>query len=177
MTAMMLAPVLPRVPAISESGGQYYANVYLSARNLYRKHDTNSFGFRYSALSQSQVYSLYATSRYRFDNGVSITPKLRFDNRQNDNGASQQSISPTFKVQYQSRKHYLYGDFGRIFYNTKSGFNPNHKTSIYFLYLGYRYYFSILLTNLLANIYLKALKYRLLTVLKQKRPHLDCFSV
>jgi murein DD-endopeptidase MepM/ murein hydrolase activator NlpD len=136
------APESGGVPAISESGGQYYANAYLSAKNLYSEHDTNSFGFRYSQLSQSQVYSLYATSRYRFDNGISITPKLRFDNRSNDNGTSQLSISPTFRVQYQSRKHYLYGDFGGIFYNSKSDFVTSQKTSIYFLYLGYRYYFG-----------------------------------
>jgi len=136
------APESGGVPAISESGGQYYANAYFSVRNLYSDHDTNSFGFRYSDLSQSQVYSLYATSRYRFKNGISITPKLRFDTRSNENGSSQQSISPTFRMQYQSRKHYIYGDFGGIFYNTKSTFFPTQKTSIYFLYLGYRYYFG-----------------------------------
>ncbi|MDX2368504.1 MAG: LysM peptidoglycan-binding domain-containing protein [Colwellia sp.] len=136
------APESGGVPAISQSGGQYYANTYLSVRNLYSEHDTNSFGFRYSDLAQSQVYSLYATSRYRFTNGISITPKLRFDTRSNDNGTSQQSISPTFRMQYQSRKHYIYGDFGGIFYNTKSSFFPAQKTSIYFLYLGYRYYFG-----------------------------------
>lgn len=136
------APESGGVPAIGESGGQYYANVYLSARNLYSDHDTNSIGFRYSDLPQSQVYSLYATSRYRFDNGISLTPKLRFDTRSNENGTSQQSISPTFRMQYQSRKHYVYGDFGGIFYNTESTFYSTQKTSIYFLYLGYRYYFG-----------------------------------
>lgn len=136
------APESGGVPAISQSGGQYYANAYLSGRNLYSENDTNSFGFRYSDLAQSQVYSLYATSRYRFNNGISITPKLRFDTRSNDNGTSQQSISPTFRMQYQSSKHYIYGDFGGIFYNTKSPFFPAQKTSIYFLYLGYRYYFG-----------------------------------
>lgn len=136
------APESGGVPAISQSGGQYYANLYLSVRNLYSEHDTNSVGFRYSDLAQSQVYSLYANSRYRFTNGISITPKLRFDTRSNDNGTSQQSISPTFRMQYQSRKHYIYGDFGGIFYNTKSTYFPTQKTSIYFLYLGYRYYFS-----------------------------------
>jgi murein DD-endopeptidase MepM/ murein hydrolase activator NlpD len=136
------APESGGVPAISQSGGQYYANAYLSVRDLYSEHDTNSFGFRYSDLAQSQVYSLYATSRYRFTNGISITPKLRFDTRSNDNGTSQQSISPTFRIQYQTRKHYIYGDFGGIFYNSKSNFFPAQKTSMYFLYLGYRYYFN-----------------------------------
>ena len=92
-------------------------------------------------MSQSSVYSLYANSRYRFNNGLTIAPKLRFDIRENDNGTSQQSISPTFRVQYQTKFHYLYTDIGGIFYNTASDFMPTQQTSIYFLYLGYRYYF------------------------------------
>lgn len=95
------------MPAISESGDQLYVNVYLSARKLYSDKDINSFGFRYSSLASASVYSIYATSRYRFDNGFSIMSKLRFDDRSNDNGTSQQSISPTFRLQYQTKKHYL----------------------------------------------------------------------
>lgn len=136
------APESGGVPAISESGDQLYANIYLSARQLYSENDHNSIGFRYSNLASSSVYSLYATSRYRFDNGLSITPKLRFDDRSNDNGTSQQSVSPTFRLQYQTKKHFLYVDLGGIFYNAKSTLVTSQKTSIYFMYLGYRYYFD-----------------------------------
>jgi murein DD-endopeptidase MepM/ murein hydrolase activator NlpD len=136
------APESGGVPAISESGDQLYTNIYLSARKIYSEKDINNFGFRYSSLASSNVYSIYATSRYRFDDGFSVMSKLRFDNRDNDNGTGQQSISPSFRVQYQSKKHYLYSDFGGIFYNSESTLFADQKTSIYFIYLGYRYYFG-----------------------------------
>lgn len=136
------APGSGGVPAISESGDQLYANIYFSARKLYSENDHNSFGFRYSSLANSTVYSLYANTRYRFANRFSVSPKLRFDTRDNDNGTSQQSISPTFRLQYQTDQHYFYTDFGGIFYNTKSSIFQNQRTSIYFMYLGYRYYFG-----------------------------------
>jgi len=136
------APGSGGVPAISESGDQLYANIYLSARKLYSKNDYNSFGVRYSSLASSSVYSLYANTRYRFDNGISLSPKLRFDSRKNDNGTSQQSISPTLRLQYQTKQHYLYTDLGGIFYNVKPPAFTSQKTSIYFMYLGYRYYFG-----------------------------------
>ncbi len=136
------APESGGVPAISESGGQYYANINLSGKNLYSEQDVNRFGFRYSSLASSSVYSLYASSRYRLENGLSLMPKLRFDDRSNDNGTSQQSISPTLRLQYQSKKHYLYTDVGGIFYTSKSTLTPSQQTSIYYIYLGYRYYFN-----------------------------------
>jgi len=135
------APESGGVPAISESGDQYYANIYLSARKLYSQNDTNSFGIRYSSLATTDVMSLYLTNQYRFTKGLSIVSKLRFDDRSNNNGSSQKSISPTFRVQYQSKKHYLYTDLGGIFYDSKSTLQPSQQTKIYFLYLGYRYYF------------------------------------
>ncbi len=135
------APESGGVPAISKSGGQYYANINLSGKNLYSGRDVNRFGFRYSSLASSNVYSLYVSSRYRLENGLSLMPKLRFDDRSNDNGTSQQSISPTLRLQYQSKKHYLYTDVGGIFYTSKSTLIPSQQTSIYYVYLGYRYYF------------------------------------
>lgn len=135
------APESGGVPAISESGSQYYTNLFLSARQLYSSRDNNTLGIRYSTLATSSVFSIYASSQYRFKNGFSILPKLRFDTRNNDNGTSQQNISPSLRLQYQSKKHYLYSDLGGIFYNTQTSLLPDQQTTIYYLYLGYRYYF------------------------------------
>ena len=135
------APGSGGVPAISESGDQYYSNLFISARKLYSKNDNNTLGIRYSNLASSSVFSIYASSQYRMTNGFSLVPKLRFDSRDNDNGTSQQNISPTIRLQYQSKKHYLYSDLGGIFYNTQSATLPDQQTKIYYLYLGYRYYF------------------------------------
>lgn len=135
------APESGGVPAISQSGAQYYANMFISGRKLYSKSDNNNIGLRYSSLASSSVYSLYATSQYRFNSGFTLAPKLRYDSRSNDNGTSQQSISPTLRLQYQSKKHYLYTDLGGIFYSSSSTLTPTQKTQIYYAYLGYRYYF------------------------------------
>ncbi|MFT4925965.1 MAG: LysM repeat protein [Phenylobacterium sp.] len=134
------APSSGGVASISDTAGQYYANASLGIKNIYSERDTNRFGIRYSALATSTVFSTYASSQYRFENGLSVTPKLRFDTRSNDNGTSQQNIAPTVRVQYQSKEHYLYADFGAIVYNSKSA-QLSQQTNVYFVYLGYRYYF------------------------------------
>ncbi|NQZ11165.1 MAG: LysM peptidoglycan-binding domain-containing protein [Algicola sp.] len=135
------APESGGVASISDTGGQYYANVSLGAKHIYSDRDTNRLGFRYSNMATSQVYSMYLSSQYRFENGLSFTPKVRFDSRSNDNGTSQQNISPTFRIQYQTKQHYVYADFGAILYNSKQNQLPDQQTNVYFVYLGYRYYF------------------------------------
>jgi len=135
------APSSGGVPEISQSGAQFYGNINLSARKLFGKKDTNRLGFRYSSLASSTVSSIYMSNQYRFTSGLSIVSKLRFDDRSNSNGSSQRNISPTFRVQFQSKKHYFYTDLGGIFYNNKSTLLPAQSTKIYYLYLGYRYYF------------------------------------
>lgn len=135
------APESGGVAAIAKSGGQYYANVSLGAKKLYSERDNNRIGIRYSSLATSTVISLFAQSQYRYENGFSITPKLRFDSRSNDDGSSQQNISPTIRLQYQSKNHYLYADIGAILYNSRSNELPDQKTNVYFAYVGYRYYF------------------------------------
>lgn len=135
------APGSGGVAEIAETGAQYYANISFGAKKLYSERDNNRFGIRYSSLATSTVVSLFMQSQYRFENGFSLTPKLRFDSRSNDNGTSQQNISPTLRMQYQSKNHYLYADLGAILYNSKSDLLPDQKTNVYFLYLGYRYYF------------------------------------
>jgi len=135
------APESGGVPAIGESGGQYYLNLYLGGKRLYSQNDYNTIGFRYSNLASSQVYSTYVTSRYKINKEFSVSAKFRFDNRNSDNGTSQQNISPTLRLQYQSKQHYLYSDIGGIFYNTKSDLFPSQESKIYYVYLGYRWFF------------------------------------
>jgi hypothetical protein len=135
------APESGGVAGISDTGGQYYANVSMGAKHIYSDRDTNRPGFRYSNMATSQVYSTYLSSQYRFENGLSITPKVRFDSRRNDNGTGQQNISPTVRIQYQTKQHYLYADPGTILYKSKQDLLPDQQTNVYFVYLGYRYYF------------------------------------
>jgi len=135
------APSSGGVPAIGQSGSQFYGNVNLTAKKIFSGKDTNRLGYRYSSLASSKVSSLYVSNQYRFTGGLSVISKLRFDDRTNSNGSSQRNISPTLRLQYQNKKHYLYTDLGGIFYNNKSALLPSQSTKIYYLYLGYRYYF------------------------------------
>jgi len=113
----------------------------VSAKNVFSKRDSNSLGFRYSKLTKSDVFSTYITSRYRFENGLSLSAKLRYDDRSNTNGTSQQIISPTLRVQFQNKKHYIYADVGSIHYDNETLLTVAQKSDVYYLYFGYRYYF------------------------------------
>ncbi|KGJ95687.1 LysM peptidoglycan-binding domain-containing protein [Thalassotalea sp. ND16A] len=135
------APESGGVPEISETGEQYYYDLSLGANKLYSLNDNNVLGLRYSDLSGSEVYSIYATSRYRWNESLTIMPKLRYDNRDNSNGTSQENIAPTVRIQYQNLQHYFYSDVGAIFYSSESDLFPTQKSTHSFLYLGYRYYF------------------------------------
>lgn len=129
------------VSAISESGAQFYANIFLGAKKLYSFNDTNRLGLRLSKLATSDIYSIYASSNYRYDSSFSIAAKFRFDSRHDDNGSRQQSQSPTFSLQYQASPHYFYTDLGAVFYNSESDLWPSQKNKLYHLSLGYRWYF------------------------------------
>lgn len=135
------APASGGVSEIAKPGAQLYYNIYLQGSKLFSTRDSNQIGLRVSKLSQSDVNSIYINSTYRWKSGWSLSGKLRYDNRTNHSGGGQQSVSPTFRVQYQSKENYLYADFGSIFYtNQVSGFD-DVSTDIYYYYLGYRYFY------------------------------------
>jgi len=96
---------------------------------------------RVSSLSTSDVWSIFANSRNRFSKSWTMSGKLRYDSRDNDNGNSQQSISPSVRVQFQSRENFFYAETGAILYTNQITGLSDMNTDIYYLYLGYRYYF------------------------------------
>jgi len=135
------APASGGVAEIIKPGASMYYNLYLRARNLYSQRDSSQLGVRISQLDKSDVNSFYLSSQYRWKNGVSLTAKVRYDDRQNDNGGGQESISPTFRAQYQAKKHFVYLDLGAIYYSNQIQNFDTVNTDIYYLYLGYRFYF------------------------------------
>ncbi len=135
------APASGGVAEIVDFGKQLYFNLYLTGSHLYSQSDSNQIGFRQSKLSQSDVQSIYISSQYRWKNGFSLNGKLRYDTRKNNRNSEQQSISPSFRLQYQKKKQYFYADIGAILYTNKVGTLSNISTDIYYAYLGYRYYF------------------------------------
>ena len=115
--------------------------MYLGARNLYSDGDSNKLGVRVSNLATSDVGSVFFNSQYRITKEWRVKGKLRYDDRTSDNGSEQQSISPGVRLQYQDKNNYFYTELGAIFYTNQSLDFPEVSTDIYYLYLGYRYYF------------------------------------
>jgi len=141
-TTLSGAPASGGVAEIIEPDGQLYFNIYLRGSRLYSTADSNQLGIRVSQLNNSSVWSIYVSSQYRWAKSWSAGAKLRYDDRQNDNGGGQQNISPSFRFQYQNKEQYVYADFGAIFYtNQVDGFS-DVNTDIYYVYLGYRYFFQ-----------------------------------
>jgi len=135
------APASGGVAEIIDPGGSVYFNVYLGARELYSESDSHQLGLRLSKLTNSDVFSIFGSSQYKFTKAWRLRAKLRYDDRSNDNGSEQQSITPGIRLQFQNKNNYLYAELGAIFYtNQNSGFDEV-KTDIYYAYLGYRYYF------------------------------------
>ena len=135
------APASGGVAEIIETGAQTYYNVTLRARNLYSESDTSQFGVRLSRLDQSDVNSIFLQSMYRWKNGWSVQGRLRMDDRQSEDGRTQENLSPTMRIQFQSKTSYLYADLGAIFYTNDIPSFQEVSTDIYYMYLGYRYYF------------------------------------
>lgn len=135
------APASGGVAELIEPGSQIYFNLYLRGARLYSSADSNQVGLRVSQLSNSDVWSVYVNSQYRWANSWSVSGKLQYNDRENNNGSGQQSISPSFRIQYQDRTQYLYADFGAIFYTNEVSDFSDISTDIYFAYLGYRYFF------------------------------------
>jgi len=135
------APASGGVAAIAQQGNQLYFNLYLRGSHLYSKGDSNQAGVRISQLSRSDVWSIYASSQYRWNKYWTANAKLRFDNRQNHDGGGQKSISPSIRLQYQNREEYIYLDFGAILYTNKVAGVADFNTDIIYTYLGYRRFF------------------------------------
>ncbi len=135
------APASGGVAEIVEQGSQLYFNLYLRGSRLYSKGDSNQAGLRISKLSSSDVWSIYASSQYRWNKYWTANGKLRYDNRSNHDGGGQQSISPSVRLQYQNREEYIYLDFGAILYTNQVVGVADFNTDIIYLYLGYRRFF------------------------------------
>jgi len=141
-TTLSGAPASGGVAEIVEPGGQLYFNIYLRGARLYSAADSNQLGVRVSQLSNSDVWSIYISTQYRWDKAWSVGAKLRYDDRQSDNGSGQQNISPSFRFQYQNREQYIYADLGAILYTNQVVGLSDINTDIYYAYLGYRYFFQ-----------------------------------
>ncbi|PHS17143.1 MAG: hypothetical protein COA86_10840 [Kangiella sp.] len=135
------APASGGVTEIIDRGAQIYLNSYLRASKLFSQNDTNQLGIRISQRDTSDVWSVYVSSQYRWLRLWTFSSKLRYDQRENTNGSSQENISPSFRIQYQEKEHFIYTELGAILYTNQLVGLGDFKTDIYYLYVGYQFYF------------------------------------
>ncbi len=135
------APESGGVSEIINRDAQIYFNTYLRGSKLYSQSDSNQVGVRISKLATSDVWSLYVSSQYRWKRAWSFSGKIRYDERTNENGSGQQNISPSIRLQYQKSDHFIYTELGAILYTNQIVGFGDLSTDIYYMYLGYQFYF------------------------------------
>ena len=135
------APESGGVSEIINRDAQIYFNTYLRGSKLYSKSDSSQLGVRISKLATSDVWSLYVSSKYRWKRAWSFSGKVRYDDRTNENGSGQQNISPSVRLQFQKSDHFIYTELGAILYTNQIVGFGELSTDIYYMYLGYQFYF------------------------------------
>ncbi len=136
------APASGGVPRIEASGDQVYVNLYIGANKLFSDSDSTQFGTRISSLTNANVWSVFANSRYRWSPSLSTNFKIRYDDRTNIDDSGQNTISPGFRLQFQNRHNLFYTEIGAIlFTNQVVGLSEDLSTDIYYGFLGYQYNF------------------------------------
>jgi hypothetical protein len=133
------SPASGGVPAFTSSGNQFYLDFQATTRNLIFDKDTSFAGIRYSELNTSSIFSVYANSRIPWKKFFTLTPRIRFDVRDNKNGSSQWNVTPSVKIQYQEKSHIVFAETGLVYFQTAFPDLETQTTSIYYFYMGYRY--------------------------------------
>jgi tetratricopeptide (TPR) repeat protein len=88
------------VPGFPQSTYRYYS-ANLLASSLLKEGDVSILGLRMSDSSSTRVYSINFDTRYPFDNGLRINPRLRVDYREILSDMSTEWIyTPGIRIQY-----------------------------------------------------------------------------
>jgi len=133
------SPASGGVPAFTSSGNQFYLDLQATTKNLIFDKDTSFVGIRFSELNTSSIFSVYANSRIPWKEKITLTPRIRVDIRDNSNGSSQWNITPSIKMQYQEKFHIVFAETGMIYFQTDFPDLDTQTTTIYYVYMGYRY--------------------------------------
>ena len=133
------SPASGGVPAFTSSGNQFYLDLQATTKNLIFDKDTSFVGIRFSELNTSSIFSVYANSRIPWKEKITLTPRIRVDIRDNSNGSSQWNLTPSIKIQYQEKFHIVFAETGMIYFQTDFPDLDTQTTTIYYVYMGYRY--------------------------------------
>lgn len=130
------------VDAVQGTGTEFSYSAGLIANSLLMKGDINIFSLRYSQLVRSDVILLSLISKYRFNRYWQLSPAIKYDTRDYDDGRSIDKIKPAFRVRYRRNKNWQYEmDFNYEMKTSKSPVTGVEDESSYSLYAGYIYSF------------------------------------
>ena len=130
------------VPSQAGTGNEYSYGAGLISSNLLTENDLNIANIRISKLFNANVLSLSGTAKYRLRKDWRISPKLRWETRNYDDGRNADKISPAVKIEYRQNKNWQFDS--EITYESKSSTSATaitQKENSYFMHLGYYYIF------------------------------------
>jgi tetratricopeptide (TPR) repeat protein len=129
------------VPAQEGTGNEYSISAGIVANNWLTQNDINIVNVRYGDLFDSTVITLNASAKYRLDNAWRVSPKLRLEWRDYDDGRSMDKMVPSVRAEYRRNRNWQFES--EIIYESKdtSSIAGSVSESNYTLHLGYIYSF------------------------------------
>jgi len=129
------------VPAIPDTGTEYFIGTQLVGNNLLVERDTGVLGFRYSSTKPSNTVSLIANTRFPISRDWRINPRLQYDFRNLSGSHSQHKVRAILRTDYTYINKVRF-DF-EIGYDQTDTDNSGQSTesSNLFFTLGYRWNF------------------------------------
>jgi len=125
------------------TGNEYSASVGFIGNNLLMENDINIANIRFSRFVTSDVMVLGLSSKYRLGRKWRINPRLRYEQRQYDDGHDVDKIKPSIRLHYRQNRNWEF-EF-EYDYEDKVTSTPglaDENESSYTVYAGYIYSFQ-----------------------------------
>lgn len=120
----------------------WYLHTQLMGNGLFRSGDMYAAGLRYTEAERMDINTLMLRARLPVGQRWRLSPRLRFDLRQRDNGDDQRIVLPSMLATYQvGRNTSLELDAGVEFSQTDRDFADAQDDRFTYLRAGYRYDF------------------------------------
>ena len=127
---------------LSLDSDDWYLHTQLIGSSLFRPGDMYTAGLRYTDAERMDIHSLLLGARLPLDERWRLSPRLRFDMRQRDDGNDQQIVLPSLLTTYRIGKSTsLEVDAGVEFSNTDRVFADAQDDRFIYLRAGYRHDF------------------------------------
>ena len=120
----------------------WYLYAQLQGNGLFKPRDFYSAGLRYADSDRQSVTSLLFRARIPVQDRLQVTPRLRFDYRDRDQGGNQWQISPSLFTTYRiTKKTSLELNIGLEYRQMDDELEDDVDEQYYYLSLGYRHDF------------------------------------